>query len=230
MQEVRIILGMRKSKRIGILPWLLGFFLLGAAGCFQGCSNGGTETNAPTDPLLRARRERDLAFRSNPQSPIPSADRASFRGLEYFDVDLKLRFQVMLNRLPEPKMIRIATNTGEVRDALRYGFFEFSVQGRTCRLFAYRLDDNLASGKPILFIPFKDATTGKESYGAGRYLDLAENTTGIYELDFNLAYNPSCAYGGDFSCPVPPEENWPSIPIRAGEKNYSVGHARIPGQ
>jgi len=118
--------------------------------------------------------------------------------------------------------VRLATNTGEQRDALRYGFFEFTVDGQACRLQAYRTSDE--GETPHLFIPFRDATSGKETYAAGRYLELPENTSGVYDLDFNLAFNPYCAYGGDYSCPFPPPENHLKVAIRAGEKNYPLAH------
>jgi len=117
-------------------------------------------------------------------------------------------------------MIRIGTNTGEVRTGLRYGYFEFQVEGNSCRLQVYRMDDSLAEGGAYLFIPFKDETSGAETYAAGRYIDLKENTSGWYDLDFNRATNPYCAYGKGYSCPVPPEENRLALPIRAGEKTY----------
>ncbi len=79
-----------------------------------------------------------------------------------------------------------------------------------------------AQGAPLLFVPFRDATSGVETYTAGRYIDLRENTSGFYDLDFNRAYNPSCAYGQDFSCPIPPEENRLAVPIRAGERKYAT--------
>jgi uncharacterized protein (DUF1684 family) len=133
-----------------------------------------------------------------------------------------LRFQAVLHRHPTPQTIRIATNTTEERYALRYGYFEFQVEGQTCRLQVYRMLDDPPPGQAMLFVPFRDQTSGRESYGGGRYIDLRENTSGIYDLDFNRAYNPSCAYGKDYSSPVPPRENTLADPIRAGEKNYSL--------
>jgi uncharacterized protein (DUF1684 family) len=185
-----------------------------------GCKSRQAESLKPSNPTVQSRQERDRAYKNNSQSPIPEADRAAFQGLEYFPWDAGFRFHAVLHRYPRPEKIRIATNTGEIRDGLRYGYFEFNVAGRNCRLQAYRLDENEESEKPYLFIPFKDATTGKETYSGGRYLDLPENTQGEYDLDFNEAYNPYCAYGGNFSCPVPPEENWLEVAIQAGEKNY----------
>jgi uncharacterized protein (DUF1684 family) len=177
-------------------------------------------TGAWQDTLVRERREKDGAFRSGPESPIPEQDQAGFRGLDYYPIDPSLSFRVALNRYPAPQQVRIGTNTGEVRSGLRYGYFEFKVDGKPCRLQAYRMDEDQGGRGPSLFVPFRDATTGTETYAAGRYIELPENTTGIYELDFNRAYNPFCAYGRNYSCPVPPRENTLPLPIRAGEKRY----------
>jgi len=189
---------------------------------FAACSARPNEDSEFKRSVLRARRERDQVFKSG-DSPIPEEDKARFQGLAYFDVNPGLRFKVKLNRYPNPQNIRLGTNTGEIRSGLRYGYFEFQVSGKTCRLQVYRLDDAQDAGAPNLFIPFRDVTSGKESYGSGRYLDLHENTSGMYELDFNQAYNPSCAYGrGGYSCPIPPAENTLPVLIAAGEKAYPL--------
>lgn len=169
---------------------------------------------AMQDPVLLERKAKDDAFRGD-DSPLLPADKASFRGLAYFPVDPNLRFEVRLIRHPVVSAVRLATNTGEIRGGLRYGYFEFQAGGKPCRLQVYRLED--AEG-PTLFIPFRDATSGKETYPAGRYIDLNENTSGLYELDFNRAYNPWCAYNNEYSCPVPPPENTLPVSIQAGEK------------
>jgi hypothetical protein len=133
-----------------------------------------------------------------------------------------LSFSVTLRRYPNPRQIRLGTNTGEIRSGLRYGYFDFHVGTQACRLQVYRLED-APDLQASLFIPFRDSTSGQETYGAGRYIDLKENTSGVYDLDFNRAYNPSCAYSSQYSCPVPPAENTLKVPIRAGEKKYSRG-------
>jgi uncharacterized protein (DUF1684 family) len=219
----RIIPHMRKISVENLRFWMV---VIGFTAVLQGCTQPSPPAPAVQDPVLKARRERDLALKRSPQSPIPEQDRARFQGLDYFAVNPQLRFRVKLNRFPTPERIRMGTNTGEIRDGLRYGFFEFHAEGQDCRLHVYRMEDAGDAGQPYLFMPFRDATTGTETYGGGRYLDLPENTSGIYELDFNRAYNPSCAYGMEFSCPVPPEENRLPIPIRAGEKVYrlAAGH------
>jgi uncharacterized protein len=217
---------MCKVRKPGIRGWLLSFALLVSAAAFGGCAGDKSATPGIGDQVLQVRRDRDRAFRSGTESPIPAKDKTRFQGLDYFPLNPALRFHLKLNRYPSPEHVRLTTNTGEIREGLRYGFFEFNIDGLPCRLHAYRMDGGEDPGHPYLFIPFKDATTGKDSYEAGRYLDLPENTSGVYDLDFNQAYNPYCAYGGDFSCPVPPDENRLTVAIAAGEKKYPLAHGR----
>jgi uncharacterized protein (DUF1684 family) len=190
---------------------------------FAGCSKSPTENGAPSvlpDSVLQERLAKDEGFKSGKDSPIPERDKPGFRGLAYYPLNPGLRFSARLYRYPGPKQVRMGTNTGEIRRGLRYGYFEFPVESRTCRLQVYRLDDGLGNGA-TLFMPFRDATSGQETYASGRYIELKENTSGVYDLDFNRAFNPYCAYNSEFSCPVPPAENILKVPIRAGEKNYN---------
>jgi len=182
------------------------------------------ENAAGRDPVLEERTLKDEAFRKDPGSPLSEPYKAAFRGLAYYPPSPRLRLTVKLNRYERPETVRIGTNTGEIRTGLRYGYFEFEIDGQSCRLQVFRMQDSPSPGPPHLFVPFRDATSGRETYGAGRYIDLRENTSGIYDLDFNRAYNPSCAYGReDFSCPVPPAENTLPVSVKAGEKKYSPG-------
>jgi len=179
-----------------------------------------TETRAPakSEAALLKRQEKDKVFKHGPGSPLPEEEKARFQGLAYYQVNPAYRFKVTLHRYPDPEIVRFATNTEERRQFLRYGYFEFEIQGQKCRLQVYRATDE--GEEAMLFIPFRDATSGKETYGGGRYLDLKENTSGAYELDFNEAYNPYCAYGKNYSCPLPPRDNTLPVPVLAGEKNY----------
>lgn len=110
----------------------------------------------------------------------------------------------------------MTTSIGTQDLFLRYGYFEFKLEEKTYTLQAYK-----SHHADSLFLPFRDGTSGKESYGASRYLDIKEHELDDYTIDFNLAYNPYCAYSDSFSCPLPPTENWLSVQIRAGEKNYT---------
>lgn len=172
------------------------------------------------------RREKDYFFREDPQSPIPHELRVSFRGLEYFPVEPRYRMRVPLQRYPTPEPIVLATSKGVPRQMVRFGYFDVDIDGVAQRLHAYRAVPAAghAHADTGLFVPFRDGTSGKESYGAARYLDLEEDSPGQYAIDFNLAYNPYCAYSDDYICPFPPRENWLSAPIRAGEKAFPQVH------
>jgi uncharacterized protein (DUF1684 family) len=198
------------------------FLVLSLCGCSE-TRTPGTASSSPPDPLLQERSAKDAAFKSDEGSPIVRQDRPGFHGLSYYPVNPDLRFSVKLHRYSSPRQIRLGTNTGEIRSALRYGYFEFQVESQDCRLQVYKLEDAPDRGAS-LFIPFRDSTSGAETYSGGRYIDLKENTSGVYDLDFNRAYNPYCAYNSEFSCPFPPAENTLRVPIRAGEKKYTGRH------
>jgi uncharacterized protein (DUF1684 family) len=170
--------------------------------------------------LESERSEKDRFFAGHRQSPIPPEDRAEFRGLAYYPADPNYRFEVELLEHEEKEFVRMAYTKGEEQDFIRWAEFRLRIGGEDCVLQAYKSE----AEKGQLFIPFRDATSGRETYGAGRYLDLdpARNRAadGKWILDFNRAYNPWCVYTEDYTCPVVPEENWLSVPVRAGEKDY----------
>jgi uncharacterized protein (DUF1684 family) len=111
----------------------------------------------------------------------------------------------------------MTTNKGTRQLFNSIGHFELSIEERTVRLGTYQS----AEGEdPSIFVPFRDATSGGESYGAARYLDLEVEHDDRYAVDFNYAYNPYCAYSDAYVCPLPPGENWLTVAIRAGERKY----------
>lgn len=171
------------------------------------------------------RQEKDRFFHHSPDSPIPLELRASSKGLDYFPVDPKYRLQVRLAKYAAPMPIVLATSKGVPRNMVKYGYFEFEIEGRRQRLDAYKSMPAPGHGhsEALLFVPFRDSTSGKETYGAARYLDIPEDSSGEHVLDFNLAYNPYCAYSEDYVCPFPPRENWLTVAIRAGEKAFTPG-------
>jgi uncharacterized protein len=170
------------------------------------------------EDIERARREKDMYFRGF-QSPIPFSERDEFSGLNYYPPDPGYSLEIELFEHREKTTIKIEDTKGNIRDFVLGGEFRFRIEGVDCVLQAYRGD--LYDER--LFIPFRDLTSGKETYGAGRYLDLeprAHRTAGgRWILDFNQAYNPWCAYSNDYACPFTPPENWLKVVIRAGEKN-----------
>lgn len=170
------------------------------------------------------RREKDWFFKEGEDSPIPHPSRHSFSGLAYFPIDPKYRVRARLVRDPNPQRVVLATSKGIPRNMVRTGVFEFEIEGTKQRLAAYKSVPQPGHHHEdrSLFVPFRDATSGKETYGAARYLDIEERTTDEYLLDFNVAYNPYCAYSDDYVCPFPPRENWLTAPVRAGEKNFPL--------
>jgi len=163
--------------------------------------------------ILRAREEKNALLQRD-GSPIPQASRKSFLGLTYFPPASDFVFDLPLKKLEQPEPFSMGTTTGEIRTMRRYGTFTFTVGGVPCTLTAFTPLDHPTS----LFIPFKDATNGGETYEAGRYIDMEINEQNRYQLDMNLAYNPYCAYNPSYSCPLVPAENVLPVAIRAGEK------------
>jgi hypothetical protein len=171
---------------------------------------------------IRADRgAKDDYFGSNPRSPIPPDERSSFGGLSYYPVDESYRFELPLHEHEEKEPVTVGTSTGGEQRYLRWGEFRVPIDDEAVTLQAYKSDP----AEDRLWVPFRDETSGEETYGAGRYLDLEpENhrtAEGLWILDFNQAYNPTCAYSDQYECPLPPTENWLELPIRAGEKAYN---------
>jgi hypothetical protein len=171
--------------------------------------------------LERARRDKEGFFAGHWQSPIPPQARAGFRGLDYYPPDPDYSFELELYEHEEKQTVRMAYTKGGERDFFRWGEFRFRIGDEPCVLQVYKG----APEEDHLFVPFKDATSGQETYGGGRYLDLdaTRNRTADerWILDLNEAYNPWCVYSEDYTCPFVPQENWLAVPVRAGEKNYS---------
>ena len=162
------------------------------------------------------RHQKDEFFSTDPHSPLLSEQKPSFRGLAYYDPNADLEFEVEVQSIELREVIRMQTSTGAVAEYIRYGTFNFDVAGQKAELTIYSSPD----GQGGFFLPFTDSTSGKETYGAGRYLDLERLPNGAFYIDFNLAYNPYCAYNEMWSCPIPPAENRLTVPIKAGELNY----------
>jgi hypothetical protein len=165
------------------------------------------------------RSTRDEMFRTHPQSPIPEEQRASFTSVALFDYDPSYRVTGTVRDAPE-QTYEIPTSGDITMRFTRMGVCAFELQDTALELELYWLDA-YGSG---LFLPFRDALSGKETYGAGRYLfdtvkgaDLGTSGDQIV-LDFNFAFNPSCAHDPRWVCPLAPPPNRLEIPVRAGEK------------
>ena len=180
------------------------------------------------DALTRFRDGRNQLFRTHPQSPLSDAARARFTGLRYFDLDPSCRIHVRVEPSDEGEPLEIDTGGEDgVITYRRAGWLRFRLGGQDCRLTVF----SLVGYGGGLFLPFRDATSGNETYGGGRYLfDTVKNTDGLalelaagspdVTIDFNFAYNPSCVYDTRWACPLAPRENWLPVPVRAGEMMY----------
>ncbi len=126
-------------------------------------------------------------------------------------------------KLSAPIEFRVQTSSGAERVYLTAGKLDFFIDEKKFTLMAYQDKTLLDQGNTTtLFVPFTDLTTGHETYGAGRYIDIEMPYGNSLLLDFNLAYNPYCAYNKNYSCPIPPQENHLEAAIRAGEKNFPL--------
>lgn len=141
-----------------------------------------------------------------------------YKGLKYFPVDLAYRFEVRLAPNPRPDTLTILSTRGNRRRAVRVGWFDFMVGETACRLEATRLLEPGVSETDVSIF-FTDATSGKETYPVGRYVDVQKLQDGRYLLDFNNAYNPACAFSDHYNCPIPTKANALPVAIRAGEMN-----------
>lgn len=163
--------------------------------------------------LQQFRESKDDEFRNPDSSPLEPAQIRKFIGLDYYPENEQLRIEIPLNRYSKSEIITLTTSTGDKRDYYRVGEAKFQFLNKECVLHIYEDDYGF-------FVPFTDLTAPTETYGGGRYLEPHEIRSNVLYVDFNLAYNPYCAYNDKWSCPLPPEENRLPIRVEAGEKNF----------
>jgi hypothetical protein len=186
--------------------------------CVGACSSG---PSAPDDAayaseLNTARAEKDANFRTAAASPVPQEKRDGILPLRYFPVDPNYAVPSALKLSEDRPVFEMPTSTGALRRMQLVGELQFTLQGQPRSLGAFVEEGTRQIDR--LFVPFADLTTGKETYSAGRYLDIQPTETGYYTIDFNRAYNPYCAYNASYECPYPPPSNRLDIAIPAGEK------------
>jgi uncharacterized protein len=180
--------------------------------------NGDSSENYVTS-VISERADRDEFMKSNEGSPFKK-DELTFEGLKYFDVDEAYRVKAKLEPIEKKKVVIIGTSDGKEQKYLEYAHAIFDLNGSKNKLLILEVME-MGPQRGKLFLAFADETSGNETYGAGRYLDLKKVAAATsVVLDFNLAYNPYCAYTDSYTCPLPPRENILKIAIRAGEKSY----------
>jgi len=188
------------------------------AGIVAGACTSGppapVDSQAYLKGILDHRAVKDKAFREEPE-PIPVDKRETLLPLRYYPPDPTYSAPAELKLANQRPVFEMPTSTGKLRRMERVGVLEFSLKGQPMSLAAF-----VEEGQALenLFVPFADLTTGKDTYPAGRYLDIHPTSTGFYNIDFNMAYNPTCAYNETYDCPFPPSSNRLKVEIRAGEK------------
>lgn len=175
---------------------------------------------SPPEYAAALRAAKDEYMREDPSSPLSAEARAHFHGLDYYPYDPELAFELPLDRDVSSEAVQMGTSTGDSREYPRVGKIRFEVRGTPAELTVYGQSDDL-------FLPIRDATSGKATYGAGRYIEPTMIGDDTVFVDFNLLYNPYCAYNEQFSCPLPPVENWLHVPIEAGEKTFEHSKAEV---
>lgn len=176
--------------------------------------SGGQTTEEYIAAIEQEREDQDIFMKNNDDSPF-NDNLENYNGLKFYPIDIKWKVTARFYEPPSKNIRKLPTNDDQIQEYLEYGYAEFSLADKSQRLIIL---ENVAEEK--LFLAFGDETSAIETYGAGRYLDVTHDGGNSIVLDFNLAYNPYCAYSDKYSCPLPPRENLLSVAIQAGEKTY----------
>ena len=176
----------------------------------------------PISDILRFQKELNEQFRDPERSPLTDSDRKEFSGLAFFVPDTNYRVLARLIRTPEALPFMMPTTTDRKARERVYGLAEFTIDGQRFELEVYQNMDLLEDEEYVdyLFLPFTDATNGKETYEGGRYIDLSIPDGDYLLIDFNKSYNPYCVYNKKYSCPIVPKVNHLQTNITAGIKAY----------
>ncbi|AGA76328.1 DUF1684 domain-containing protein [Echinicola vietnamensis] len=179
---------------------------------------GGQDSGDYRQEILDERERQYKFLRYNEESPLTDAQKLAFDSLICFPVDEKYKVRARMVPLQQKQFLEIPMTDGSMETYLKHSYVDFELGGKSCRLLLLQAADE--PDKKNFFLPFADQTSGELTYGGGRYLNLRQDGINSVTIDFNLAYNPYCAYNPDFACPIPPRENILDVPIKAGEKNY----------
>jgi len=179
---------------------------------------GGETEEEYVERIVEERERTERFMQSSDESPFAPED-ISYEGLHFFEPKPAYKVRARLTPIQNKKLLKMPTSTGEEEKYIRYAYADFEIEGQQARLLVLQPFDSQTK----LFVPFADATSGDETYGGGRYMDIempVRTGSKSIELDFNKAYNPYCAYNPTYSCPLPPKENILAFPVEAGEKAY----------
>lgn len=198
--------------------WLVAFivFVILAIVVYTFVSTG--DDSVYIESVKEERKEKDRFMKNSRESPLSDEQKKEFRNLEYYDIDPDLKIKARITLIKEDQLIVVPTQDGKEERYLKWAHADFELDGKAQRLVI--LMPMIRQFQNKLTLIFTDETSGEESYGACRYLDLTREGETSITIDFNMAYNPYCAYSENFSCPLPPPGNHINVPIRAGERDY----------
>jgi len=200
---------------------IIGLVMFLWQGIIQGQDRITVLTDTFANRIKKERIEKDEEFRNPATSPLPPENIPDFKGLPYYEYQLKYRVKARFERISNASPFKMQTTTSRRPEYVHYANVYFTIDAREFKLEVYQNIDLIKKPgfEKHLFLPFTDETCGRESYGGGRYIDLQQTEEERIVIDFNQAYNPYCCYNSRYSCPIPPEQNDLNIEIRAGEKN-----------
>lgn len=184
---------------------------------------GNAQKNEKISSVEEFQKTMNRDFKSPDHSPLSEKDRKEFKQLDFFEIDTTFNVVAEFVRTPFETPFQMPTTTDRKPVYVKYGELYFDLKGKEYKLNVYQNQNPKVEYKDYLFLPFTDLTNGEASYAGGRYIDMTIPKSNRVSIDFNKAYNPYCAYSGDYSCPIPPAENHLDLPVTAGVKAFA-GH------
>lgn len=174
------------------------------------------------DSVIAFQNQMNSQFASEKESPLLEKDLKKFKSLDFYPINEAFFVTAKLVRTHDEQPFEMATTTQRKPIYVKFGEAHFTIDGKAFKLNIYQNQDlkKIDKYKNSLFLPFTDYTSGVESYGGGRYVDLEIPEGDVIVIDFNTAYNPYCAYNHKYSCPIPPAENDLALEIKAGVKKF----------
>lgn len=197
------------------------FYILAALILISACGKNYTpEEREYISKVEQLRSEDNEWYRTDPNSPFNKKGKVEFHPLKYYDVDPSFVFTSKLYEYEEKDTVTVYGTKGEPRPTVRFGYIKFEKDGHEYRMHVY--EGNPGTETKYYSIWFTDKTTNNTTYGVGRYLNFkkVEDPDHLYTIDFNLAYNPYCAYTSNYSCAIPTKEDHIDLAIEAGEKKF----------
>lgn len=174
------------------------------------------------EAVVAFQKELNAEYADSVKSPLLKKDLKTFKALDFYPINGSFFVNAKFIRTPDEKPFEMPTTTSRKPMYVKYGEAHFSIDGKKFKVNLYQSLDlkKIEEYKDALFLPFTDLTSGVDSYGGGRYIDLKIPQGDTISIDFNTAYNPYCAYNHKYSCPIPPQENDLAIEIKAGVKKF----------